>query len=140
MLRADGRDVCGRSRGQVKRRSVLVARHDADVDLGLLIAEQHPAAGLMDRALDHGNVANPLQRGRRIRRGADDDQRLDHRLEPAHIAGDDEALDLGACGRDQQNQVVGEVDRAAERLPRVLRLQPGSATPQRGLQSQEAAC
>src|SRR5688572_31712718 len=91
----------------------------------------------MDRALDHGNVANPLQRGRRIRRGADDDQRLDHRLEPAHIAGDDEALDLGARRRDQQNQVVSEVDSAAERLPRVFRLQAGSTTPQRDLQTRE---
>ena len=53
VLRADRRDVRGRAGRQVQRRSVLVARHDADVDFGLLIAEQHPPAGLVDGALDH---------------------------------------------------------------------------------------
>ena len=68
MARPHRRHVGRRAGGDVQRGSVFVARGDADVDFRLLIAQQYPAAGLEEGALDHRDGADPFQRRRRIRR------------------------------------------------------------------------
>ena len=58
--------------------------------------------------------------------------RLDQRLETADISGRDERFDLGARGGDQQDEVFGEVDGPAERVPRTL-APPASPPPAAGV-------
>ena len=123
VARPHRRHVGRRAGGDMERGSVFVWRGDTDVDFRLLIAQQYPAAGLEEGALDHRDGADPFQRRRRIGRGAHDHDRVDQRFETADVSGRDEGLDLGARGGDQRDEVFGEVDGPSERVPRTLRRQ-----------------
>ena len=80
--------------------------------------------------MNHRDAADALQRCRRIRSEADDYESLDDRLEPSHVAGRDQTFDFRTRCGDEEDEVLGEVERAAQREPFTFARQRANRTAQ----------